>query len=204
MRAAPSNAPGKRPRPKKPIMSADEERFMAFNGLVQWTQAAIMQSATVSAARARQLSVETMQDGKARHLAVLAFHSECHFFAIAAHKIFEYRAWARSFGIFASVDFSELDQFDAATIRDLRNMREHVVDYFKGEGCVPERWVIETPEYKADASTVVETRIGGRLDWVKFGAAAELLLPRLLRGADPFSALDEVSLDEHKPEPSEC
>jgi len=65
-------------------------------------------------------------------------------------------------------------------------MREHVVDYFKGEGLASDRWVVETPEYKADASTYNGTMIGGRLDWGKFAAAAERLLPKLLAQPIPY------------------
>ena len=46
----------KRPKTKTktPIMTPDEARFMALEGLVQWTQAIITQSARVSEADARQ------------------------------------------------------------------------------------------------------------------------------------------------------
>jgi hypothetical protein len=170
---------------KQPIMSTDQERFMAFEGLTQWTQAAVTQSARVSAARDQQTR-EVMLNSVMRRHAVLAFHSECHFFVIAAQKVIEYRDWTLSFGLCASVDFGEIDQFSTKDIKDLRDMREHVVGYFKGEGHRPTRWVSETPDYKADASSVVGTMIGGRLDWVKFGDAAERLLPRLLAEPIPF------------------
>ena len=74
-------------------------------------------------------------------------------------------------------------------IKDLRNMREHVVDYFKGDGLVKKRWTIETPEYKADASAFIGALIGGRLDWSAFRAAAQRLLPRLLAEPIPFPSL---------------
>lgn len=160
---------------------------MAFEGLIQWTQAAATQSARVSTARGQHMSREIMLNSMMRRQAVLAFHSECHFFVIAAHKLIEYRDWVLSFGLCASVDFGEIDQFSTKDIKDLRDMREHVVGYFKGEGHCPTRWASETPDYKADASSVVETVIGGRLDWVKFGDAAERLLPRLLAEPIPFS-----------------
>ncbi len=124
-----------------------------------------------------------MLDPVARRVATLAVHSECHFLAIAAHKLFEYRDWAVSFGLCPSIDFGYLDQVSA---QDTRNLREHVVNYFKGEGDYPARWVFETPEYKADASSVVGTMIGGRLDWIKFAAAAERLLPKLLAEPIPY------------------
>jgi hypothetical protein len=46
--------------------------------------------------------------------------------------------------------------------------------------------MVETPEYKADASSVVGTMIGGRLDWIEFGTAAERLLPQLLAEPIPY------------------
>lgn len=211
-----------------PIMTKDQERFMAFEGLVQWTQATVIQSKKVSAAMEHQLTamhkmsaqdvatlndpesqhiaaisdpaaqyieimrhaedrrLRMMRDAEERRLAVLAFHTECHFFAIAASKLIEFRDWVLTFGLCSTVDFSEIDQFSAQDIIDLRNMREHVVDYFTGIGRVPARWATQTPEYKADASSVVGNMIGGRLDWVEFGAAAERLLPKLLSEPIPY------------------
>lgn len=171
----------------KPIMTLDEQRFMAFEGLVQWTQAVVTQSARISAAREHQSATLRMTSTPVqRRQAVLAFHSECHFFAVAAHKLFEFRDWVLTFGLCASVNFAEIDRFSAQDIRDLRNMREHVVEYFRGVGNAHDRWVAETPEYKADASSVVGTIIGGRLDWIAFGAAAERLLPQLLAEPIPY------------------
>lgn len=65
-------------------------------------------------------------------------------------------------------------------------MREHVVDYFQGHGLAAQRWFAETPDFKADASSVIGTMIGGRLDWIKFAAAAERLLPKLLAEPIPY------------------
>jgi hypothetical protein len=172
-----------------PVMTPDQERFMAFEGLVQWTQAVITQSARISEARERQsasLRLGPTSTPQQRRQAMHAFHSECHFFAIAAYKLLEYRNWVRTFGLCASVDFGEVDQFSEQDIRDLRNMREHVVEYFTGGGNAQARWTVETPEYRADASSVVGTMIGGRLDWVAFGAAAGRLLPQLLAEPIPY------------------
>jgi hypothetical protein len=185
----------KRPKTKTPIMAPDDERFMAFEGLVQWTQAVVTQSARVSEADARlssscALSPSTphgrLRAQQQRRQAIHAVHSECHFLAIAAYKVLEYRNWVLTFGLCASVDFGEVNQFSEQDIRDLRNMREHVVDYFRGIGHEPDRWLVETPEYRADASARVGTMIGGRLDWVAFGAAAERLLPQLLAEPIPY------------------
>jgi hypothetical protein len=169
---------------KKPIMTPEQEQSMALTGLLQWTQAVISQSQRVSDARERQRS-------PARNLAMLReanrdFHSQCHFFVIAAYKLIEYRKWASTFGLCATVDFTEIDAFSAQDIKDLRNMWEHVVDYFQGHGLASQRWFAETPHFKADASSVVGTIVGGRLDWTKFAAAAEQLLPKLLAEPTPY------------------
>jgi hypothetical protein len=161
-------------------MTPDEERFMAFEGLVQWTQAVVMQSARVSAADKHQFAPGATP--AQRRQAALAFHSECHFFAVAAYKLLEFREWVLSFGLCAPVNFAEIDRFSAQDIRDLRDMREHVVDYFSGKGWVPDRWVAGD----SDASSRSGTVIGGRLDWVAFGAAAKRLLPQLLAEPIPY------------------
>lgn len=162
-------------------MSADEERFMAFEGLVQWTSAAIEQGDRVASAQSKIR--EVARDVDKRRIAALQFQTECHYFAIAANKVFEHRDWALKLGLCANIDFTMLGQFSRGNIRDLRNMREHVVDYFEGVGRDKSRWEIETPEFKADATAVVGPLIGGRLDWALFVVAAKRLLPALLAGA---------------------
>jgi hypothetical protein len=151
--------------------------------------------------KSRFNDLEIMRNSVTRREAVLASHTEDHFFAIAAYKLIEYRDWVLTFGLCASVDFSEIDQFSKQAIRDLRNMREHVVEYFQGAGRASDRWVVETPEYKADASSVVGTMIGGRLDWVKFAAAAERLLPILLEQPIPSPSSTNLSAATAAPLP---
>ncbi|MGA8495275.1 MAG: hypothetical protein WB764_07330 [Xanthobacteraceae bacterium] len=176
----------KKTKIKKPIMSPDEERFMAFEGLLQWTQAVITQSERVAAALSQQRVDLHSRDPVTRHKAILNLHTQCHFFAIASYKLIEHEEWVLTFGLCTAINFSEIDQFSKQDVKDLRNMREHVVDYFKGEGVASDRWVVETPEYKADASTYNGTMIGGRLDWGEFAAAAERLLPKLLAEPIPY------------------
>jgi hypothetical protein len=159
---------------KTPIMSPDRERFMAFHGLIQWTKGVVDQSERTKAAH------NHLMQAIGDYLAPLNLHCQHHFFVISAYKLIEYRDWCRSFGLFKAVDFSEIDSFSKDDIRDLRNMREHIVEYFKGEGNAKDRWKVQTPGFGADASSVVGTIIGGRLDWVKFSEAAKRLLPALL------------------------
>jgi hypothetical protein len=80
---------------KTPIMTPDEERFMAFDGLVQWTQAVVAQSARVSAARDYQVQMRSTP--AQRRPAIHAFHAECHYFAVVAHKLLEFRDWVLTF-----------------------------------------------------------------------------------------------------------
>ncbi len=102
---------------------------MAFEGLVQWTQAVVTQSARVSEARARLSPLGSTGMPAQRRQAIQAFRSECHFFIIAAYKWIEFRDWVLTFRLCASVDFAEIDRFCAEDVRDLGNVREHVVDY---------------------------------------------------------------------------
>jgi hypothetical protein len=171
-----------------PIMSPEGERYMAFEGLVQWTHAVVVQAARLSEAQKHP----SPHDLNSRRLATGSFHAECNYFAIAANKLLEFKEWTLSFGLCSAVDFSEVDAFSRRDIKDLRNMREHVVDYFKGDGLVKKRWTVETPEYKADASAFAGTLIGGRLDWSTFGAAAQRLLPSLLAEPIPWPPLPNM------------
>lgn len=116
---------------------------------------------------------------------VLAVDSACHHFAVVAHKVIEHRDSTKAHGLFLSVDFSELDEFSRRDIQDLRNTREHMVQYFQGKGLVPARWMRETPDFRADASSLTGSMIGGRLDWKEFSAAIERLIPALL--AEPVA-----------------
>jgi hypothetical protein len=162
-------------------MSEADQRFMAFEGLLQWTAAAIEQGRRIAACP----TADTVRHEE-RRLIFAQRRTEHHFFAIVAHHVLEHRKWVQSLGLCAALDFSMLDQFGATQVRDLRDMREHVVDYFKGMGKVKDRWRVDTPEFSADASACVGTVIGGRLDWKLFAQACERLLPLLLSETIPF------------------
>jgi hypothetical protein len=153
------------------IMSKDEERFMAFCGLVQWTRGVIHQARRII--DAENLFRDRMRCHDSDHVALGdAIRCEHHYFVIAANKLVEHRHWVQSLGLCEEIDFSEIDSFPRRDIKDLRNMREHVVEYFQGNGRDKSRWFVETPEYKADASSCVGTQIGGRLDYIEFTDAA--------------------------------
>lgn len=171
-----------RNRPKQPIMTPGQERFMAFEGVLQWAQAVVRQ-----AERLLPLCQfdRTLDDQEKRHRAILERHTECHYFAIAAYQFVKYRDWARSFGLFSNIDFTEIDRL-ATYLQDVRDMREHVIDYFSGTGKFPDRWRHETPEFEADASSLNGTMIGGRLDWKAFAAAVQGIEPQLWAEPIPY------------------
>jgi hypothetical protein len=162
---------------KDPIMTSEQERFMALDGLVQWTSAAINQAGRLT--NAKILDEEGTPEE--RRLTIAASRTEADFFVAAAWKLLQFRKWVKELGLCANIDFGEIDKFDTADTRDLRNMREHVVDYFQGRGNNQDRWLIETPEYRADASSRAGNMIGARLDYAAFSQAAARLLPHVLK-----------------------
>lgn len=168
-----------------PIMSKDEECSMAFFGLIEWTHGVIFQSKRIGDAEQlfRGQSRRPSVAGMLLQQAVLCEH---HFFVIAANKLLEYCTWARSLGLYSGVDFSVIDQFSRQDIQDLRNMREHAVEYFQGDGRAKDRWMVVTPQYRVDASSSVDSLLGGRLDHLKFAAAAAQLLPELLKELEAY------------------
>ena len=166
-------------------MSPDAERFMAFEGLVHWAHDVVVQAKCVAASM--EATRRISEPGFSEHRKALhAVHAACHHFVTAAYKLLEHRDWVVAHGLCGTVDFSEINQFSEDDIRDLRNMREHQIEYFKGRGRAHKRWIVETLEYKADASSFVGSMIGGRLDWMKFSAATERLILQLMAEPIPY------------------
>jgi hypothetical protein len=93
----------------------------------------------------------------------------------------------KDLGLYNNLDFSEIDMFSKRGIKDLRNRREHVVGYFKGDTIPKDRWYFETPEYDSEAGSRVDDIIGGWLDYIKFSTAAGQLLSNLLKEPIPAS-----------------
>lgn len=176
----------KRNDTKTPIMTPDDERYMAFEGLVQWTACAIEQGQRIARAIERQSSASAT-DGR---IASAMVRCEHHYFAIAANKVCEHREWVTRLGLCQGVDFATLDGFSRSDIKDLRDMREHVIEYFEGGGRFKDRWVSRGAEYSADAGSSVGTLIGGRLDWLRFSKMAEGLLLALLAEPVPYPEPD--------------
>jgi hypothetical protein len=170
---------------RQPIMAADFERYQAFEGLVQWTNAVITQGERLEAGYNQFMNDKVWQDPVALRLLCLGTGADQHLFVVAAHKLIEHRRWVTEYGLYKNVDFSEIDSFSAEDIKDLRNMREHIVGYFTGRGDHPSRWRVNN----SDASSG-GTIIGGRLDWKLFATAAKRLLPALLAEPIPYPEIE--------------
>ena len=97
------------------------------------------------------------------------FRSECDYFAVAIDMLFKFKRRADNLGLFASIDFSEIDIVPWRDRVDVRDKRLHVTEYFKPGGKSGRGWFFETPDFKADASSTIGTLIGGRLDWAALG-----------------------------------
>lgn len=165
-------------------MTDDEKKFMAAQGLLQWLAAAVMQGKRLSAIYKSEMPRLGQLSSTERNLLVLRSHTEGNFLANAAKHVIEYRNWTTALGLFASVDFSALDSFDQKAITDLRNMREHMIDYFEGRGGAQDQWFVETPEFSADASSVVGPLLGGRLDYQAYTATCEVVLQDVMAHSD--------------------
>jgi hypothetical protein len=74
----------------------DEERYMAFRGLIQWTQAVVLQAEQVTTA-SQKLKKHTGGLGEKSEVSNLVYSSRCqeHYFIIAAYKLMEYRTWVK-------------------------------------------------------------------------------------------------------------
>jgi len=161
-------------------MDLDDQKSMATDGLIQWLSAAVTQGQRLNNIYRNEFSKLSDLSPLDRRLLILRSHTEGNSLASAANHVFGYLDWVRDLGLLTSVDFSALDQFNRKDIRDLRNMREHVIEYFLGRGNNQDRWFVETPEYRADASSVYDTTIGGRLDYQAFATACEIVLQNIL------------------------
>ena len=108
----------------------------------------------------------------------------------------EYLKWLKTFendedyDLFKNVDFDGINKFTKEDfyqdLKDLRDMREHVVEYFSGRGRFRDRWKAEGPQGVADASSMINNMIGGRLDYVEFSNIVRGYLPTLLAEPIPY------------------
>ena len=76
--------------------------------------------------------------------------------------------------------------FQKATLKTYQICDNIQLSIFKVTGTRQTDGFVETSQFIADASSVVGTTIGARLDWIKFAAAAQRLLPKLLAEPIPY------------------
>ena len=179
---------------QQPIMSYYDERYMAHSGLIQWSEAVIRQAERIDEVFA--IIRQMIFDHKKRSENLRSLHTECHYFSIAAYKVTEHLKWLKKFendddyDLFENVDFSGINKFTKGdlyrNLKDLRDMREHVVEYFRGGGYFLDRWRAEGPGGVADASSMIGNMIGGRLDYVEFSNIVKGYLPALIEEPLPY------------------
>lgn len=80
---------------REPIMSPDDECFMAFTGLIQWTQGVIRQSTRVTTATEQLTRI--MDQSQITDFPTLKYSLNCeeHYFTVAANKLIEHCEWSR-------------------------------------------------------------------------------------------------------------
>jgi hypothetical protein len=107
---------------------------------------------------------------------------EEHFFVNSVSKAIDWLKEVKKFRKDLSLEINGfLHEFPEA--KDLRNMREHDVDYFKGEGKVQNRFIKKLPDATVDGSASFSDSmgylIGGRLNVQQAIKAAQKLYPKI-------------------------
>jgi hypothetical protein len=106
------------------------------------------------------------------------FFCQRHYFIVAANKLIEYRRWVGRLGIVKNSTFAELDSYEGV-ITELRDMIEHIIDYFQGKGKKQHHSLRSDKFGTTDASATSGWWLGGRLNWIEFSAVAARLLEKL-------------------------
>lgn len=160
-------------------MDIENQRFMALSGIHAWAHSALRQIDRVEEAIKRMIQAITSRHDRTRVVDHVAehknmitaqrdLHSDKHFFLIAANQLIEHISWAKSIeyppGFLEHAIFARIETFARET-KNLRDMHEHVVEYMKGDGRKPDLWIFDGEDGTSDASSLVDSRIGGILDW---------------------------------------
>lgn len=158
-------------------MDIQDQKFMARDGVITWATGVVDTAARLS--KWNEGIADALRDPATFPDARRAFQRDRHFFLNAAKMLFEYRDWYVRVEPASEGAFDEIDHYRQHVI-SLRNMNEHVVEYFTGSGRTLNDWWHESSETgRSDASATCETKIGGRLDWVDLSDASKRLIPKM-------------------------
>lgn len=119
--------------------------------------------------------------------------AEEHFFVISVSKAMDWLKEVKKFRLELS---SEIDLFfqSLPEVKDLRNMREHDVEYFKGMGNAQKRFVKTLADMTVDASASISNTdgylIGGRLNVQQTMRAAQKLYPKVEKAVLEIHEID--------------
>ena len=159
----------------------DNEQWLAFELLLAWAEAIVRQRARLEIALSRltrpsratsteELHVEVHDKRFARH----TFNTERHLFIEAAWQLIECRKRVGKLGIVSNDAFRELDTCE----KGVKGLREHAIEYLKGGGDHPDRWIHQAEDDTSDLTTV-DTTLGEHLDYIAFSEMAERLCSTL-------------------------
>ncbi|WP_423414526.1 hypothetical protein RLW55_14190 [Hyphomicrobium sp. B1] len=147
-------------------MNLEEQKYMALEGIHTWAHATVRHAA--------ELSKFQRSFAAGNFIGVRRdFESERHIFLIVAHRLMSYINWATDLNFIDTQIFNEVKRFEL-DIKTMRDLNEHVIEYFRGGGRRPQLWSTEN----ADASSTMGTRIGDRLDWLEVKDAVETLIKK--------------------------
>lgn len=152
-------------------MNIEEQKFMALEGLHTWGNGVIEQAARLNDLQSRLASPNFVEVRR-------SFQRERQFFLTASRQLLAHVHWAERLSFLDNKNFSEFKSF-GNDIKSLRDLNEHVIEYFEGAGQRRENWMSENDLGRADASSTVDQRIGGRLDWNELAAVTHRLLAKL-------------------------
>ncbi|MBS0269039.1 MAG: hypothetical protein JSS54_08670 [Proteobacteria bacterium] len=157
-------------------MDVEDQKFMALEGIHTWSRATIAHATQLSRLSTSFNSSNFIDNRR-------LFDSERHSFLIAAHRLISFINWVLELNFLDAQIFAEIKVFEP-DIKTMRDLNEHVIEYFKGSGKRPQLWSTPT----SDASSTVGTKIGDRLDWTEVAGSVAGLIERLPPHYFPVSA----------------
>lgn len=152
-------------------MEIETQKSMALAGFHMWVRG-VIELAEALNSYCQDTASNNWQDIQPK------FHRNRHYYLIAAHKVIEHLEWLLTLEM-VSPELIGAVWSHKENIKRLRDMNEHVIEYFIGRGYDRERWNHSDEFCIADASSTVEDRIGGRLSWNEFAQAVGNLARKL-------------------------